>query len=143
MTAVAAKISGATITAATTVSLAWKLRLRARVTRNPLTERVTDTSDCVNQPWLALRLQLSAQVRDVHLQGIGAGPEIVAPDLLEDPGARQDHTRVAHQEFEEPELGPGELQLALAAPDLHRLQVQGDVAEPQHVLVGGSARPPQ
>src|SRR5579884_1988600 len=94
----------ATAAAASKVRRAWKLRL---------TKRVTDTPHGVDEPGLALRLELAAQIGDVDLQGVGAGAEVVAPDLLEDLRAGEHHPRVAEEELEQPELGAGQLHSAL------------------------------
>src|SRR5437879_6420297 len=126
MATAAVAMAAATATAATSVSRVWKLSPRS------LPKGVSNTSDGVDQPRLALGLELAAQVGDVDLEGIGAGAEIVAPHLLEDPRPGEDHPRVAQEELQQAELGARELELALAPPDLHGLQVQHHVADLEH-----------
>src|SRR5262245_15300821 len=135
MTTAAAMMVTATAAAATSVRRASKLRSLAKC--------VPNTSHGVDQAGLALGLQLPAQVRHVDLERVGAGAEVVAPHLLEDARAAEHHARVVHEQLQQAELGPRELQLALAPAHLHRLQVEHDVAELEDALVGGRRRPPQ
>src|SRR5258708_7617711 len=137
MTIAAIATTAATANAATSVRRVWKLRLRARAPTYCLTERVADTADGVDEPGLALGLELAPEIRHVDLQGVGAGAEIVAPHLLEDPRAGEDDARVADEQLQEPELGAGELQLALAAAHLHRLQGEHQLAHLQDPLAAG------
>src|SRR5215472_14237086 len=134
MTTAAIAIVTATTVAATSVSRAWKLRLA---------KGVPNSSHGVDQPRLAVRLELAAQVGHIDLQRIGAGTEIVTPDLLEDPRAAEDDPRVAHEELQQPELGPGQLQVALAATHVHGLQVEDHVGELEDGLGGRRHRAPQ
>src|SRR5579875_2140935 len=124
----------ATAAAASKVRRAWKLRFR-------LTKRVTDTPHGVDEPGLTLRLKFAAQIGDVDLQGVRTRSEVVTPDLLKDLRAGEDHSRVAEEEFKQPELGTGELHLALAPAHLHRTQVHNDVGVPEQALLrlGGGA----
>src|SRR2546423_10486767 len=124
----------ATAAAATSVRRARKLRL---------TKRVANTSHGVDEPRLTLCLQLPAQVGDVDLERVGAGPEVVAPHLLEDARARDHHARVVHEQLQEPELGSRQLQLPPGAVDLNRLQVENDVRELEDALLGGRHRAAQ
>src|SRR5207247_8985336 len=121
MTTAEAATATATAAAATRVRRAWKLR--------PLPKRVANTPDGMDQPRLAVRLELAAKVRHIDLQGIGAGAEVIAPHLLEDARAGEHHSRVAHEQLQQAELGPGQLQLPLAAAHLHRLAAEDDVPD--------------
>src|SRR5581483_6702649 len=83
-----------------------------------LAQRVTDAPDRVDQARLPACLGLLAQVADVDVQRVRAVADVVAPDAVEDDRAGQNLLRVAQEELEQRELGAGELQLAVAAPDL-------------------------
>src|SRR6266567_972740 len=83
--------------------------------RGRLTQRIADAAHGVDQARLALRLGLATEVADVHLERVGGGREVEAPDLLEDLRARQHLAGVAHQQFEQVELGAGQAHRALAA----------------------------
>src|SRR5579875_275148 len=124
----------ATAAAASKVRRAWKLRL---------TKCVTDTPHGVDESGLAIRLQLAAQVGDVDLQGVRARAEVIAPDLLEDLRAGEDHSRMAEEELKQPELGTGELHLTLTPAHLHRAQVHDDVGVPEQALLGLGGGTPQ
>src|SRR2546423_4651257 len=99
MTTADTATTAATARAATSVRRAWKLSPRR------LPKRVPNTPDGVDQPRLAIGLELAAQVGHVDLERVGAGAEVVAPHLLEDPRAGEHHPGVAHEELQEPELG--------------------------------------
>src|SRR5215831_12298650 len=135
MTMAAMATATATAAAATRVSL---VRIPGA-----LAKRVANTAHGMNQPRLLIDLELAPQVADVHLEGVGAGPEVVAPDLLEDLGTAEHHPGIAHEQLEKTELGAGQLELAGAAPDLHRLQVHDHVAELEGAFTRCGQGPPE
>ena len=53
-----------------------------------LAERVADAADGLDEPRLAVRLGLAAQVADVDLERVRGRAEVEAPDALEDQRAR-------------------------------------------------------
>src|ERR1051326_6798630 len=116
MTTAATAIAIATAAAATRISRALKLGVsgsagtrRAEAHRDASiasasAERVADTADGVDQPRLAIGLELAAEIGHIHLERVGAGTEIVAPDLLEDARPAEDDARVAHEQLQQAEL---------------------------------------
>ena len=97
-----------------------RLRRRARPPRRArggsggsrLAERVADAAYRLDQPRLAVRLGLPAQVADVDVERVRGRPEVVAPDTLEDQRALEHLPRVAQEQLEQVELGAGQLDLA-------------------------------
>src|SRR6201999_2838691 len=62
-----------------------------------LAQHVADAADRVHEPRLSSRLELAPQVPDVDLERVGAGAEVIAPDVLEDLAAREHLARVAQE----------------------------------------------
>src|SRR4051794_17841894 len=56
---------------------------RQRIERRSSTQDVPRPADRVQQPRLAIRLELATQVRHEHLDRVRGGERVVAPDLLE------------------------------------------------------------
>src|SRR3954451_9851176 len=118
-------------------------------TRRPsarlVAQDVTDASDGVQQPRLALRLELAAHVADVHLEAVGRRGEVEAPDLLEDERAVEHPSGAAQEQLEQAELGAGELDRPRAAAHLARGEVHAQVGEGQPLVrvvrVTGQAAP--
>src|SRR5438309_1384894 len=106
-------------------------------------QHVADPAHGVHESRLAAGLGLAAQVADVDLERVGGGAEVIAPHAVEDRGARQHLARMAHQQFEQQELGARELERALAAARLVRARVELEVLEAQHLLVALPAGAPQ
>src|SRR4051812_5985552 len=93
----------------------------------------------VQEPRLAARLELAAQVGDEDVDRVGRRGRVVAPDLVEEPLAGDDEPVVSHQELEQLELAVGELDLALAPHDLAGVGIEREIADLEG---GGSARRP-
>ena len=104
-----------------------------------LAERVADAAHRVDQARLAVCLGLAAQVADVDLERVRRGPEVVAPDAVEDHVARQHLARVAQEQLEQEELGPGQLDRPVAAADLARARVERQVGEREQLVAAGRA----
>src|SRR5206468_7795194 len=85
----------------------------------------------VDEPLLAVRLELAAQVADVDVERVRVGPEVVAPDLLEDHVAREHTLRVREEQLEQLVLGARERDLARSASRGHRVAVELEVLEAQ------------
>src|SRR4051794_27267799 len=115
----------------TRVSAAEPPASRQRIGRRLYAEDVARAADRMEEPGFATGFELSAQVRDEHLDRVRDGEGVVAPDLVQQPLARDDQPLVAHQVLEQFELALGEVDGALAARDLVRVGVQGQVADPQ------------
>jgi hypothetical protein len=77
----------------------------------------------------ALRVDLAAQAADVHVDDVGAGIEVVAPDLLEDHRAREHVARVAHEGFEQAEFDRQQFEFDLAATRDARDEVETQVTD--------------
>ena len=75
-------------------------------------------------------LCLAAQVAHVDAQGVGRLARVIAPDALEDGGAREDLIGVAHEQLEQRVLSPRQLDPATAAIDVARQRIQDEVGEP-------------
>src|ERR1035438_4925901 len=65
---------------------------------------VPRSSDRVQQARLALGLELAAQVRHEHLDGVGGGERVIAPHVVEQALAGDHDPLVAHQVLEQLEL---------------------------------------
>ncbi len=63
--------------------------------RSSLAQGVADAAHRMDETRPAGELRLSAQVADVHVEGVRGGAEVVSPHSLEDDGAGQDLARVA------------------------------------------------
>src|SRR3954451_19076314 len=80
-----------------------------------LPEDVSRAADRVDQPWLTLRLQLGAQVADVHLDDVCRALEVRPPDRVQDCVPRQYVTGMFHEVLEQLELRRGQRDLTVAA----------------------------
>src|SRR3954463_996685 len=121
------------------VSPAEVIARRQRMGRRSSTQDVPRAADRVQQPRPAAGLELAPQVGDEDLDRVRLREGVVAPDLVEQPLARDDDALVAHQVLEQLELALRELDAALAAVDLMGVGVEREVACGQR---GGAARRP-
>ena len=103
--------------------------MRRRKRHGRAAQHVADAAHGVQQARLLADLGLASQVAHVHAERVGARAEVVAPDVLEDRRAGEHLTRMAHEHLEQQELGPRELEHALAAPRLVRAQVEAQILE--------------
>ena len=87
---------------------------RPRMRSGPQDE--ADAAHGVQDPRLAVGLELAAQVADEDVGHVRAGIEGVAPDLLVQAAAVEDLAGVAQEELEQLELAAGQAELAPAAP---------------------------
>src|SRR6476660_2316991 len=107
-----------------------------------LAQRVTDASHRLDQAWLAARLGLASQIADVDVKRVRREPEVVAPDPFEDQRPRQHLARIEHEELEQRELGPSQLDQLPVALDLARRRIELDISEAKR-LARAVRRPPQ
>src|SRR3954451_15761396 len=121
------------------VSPAEVMARRHRMARRSSTQDVPRAPDRVQQPRLAAGLELAPQVGDEDLDRVRLREGVIAPDLVEQPLARDHDALVAHQVLEQLELALRELDAALAAVHLVRVRVELQVARGQR---GGAARRP-
>ena len=77
---------------------------------------------------LAAAVERLAQPADMHVHGALVDIDVAAPDAVEQLLAREDAAGALHQEFEQPEFGRPEPDLAAAARHAVRLAVELDVA---------------
>src|SRR5436189_4917622 len=70
---------------------------RQRIGSRLYAEDVACAADRMKEPGLATGFELSAEVRDEDLDRVRDGEGVVAPDLVEQPLARDAEPRVAHQ----------------------------------------------
>src|SRR5579871_5899109 len=68
--------------------------------RGPRREAIARPSHGHDQRRLPGAVELLAQVPDVHVDDVAPGVEVVAEDLVGDPGARDHVSRMAHEELE-------------------------------------------
>src|SRR5215213_8624431 len=115
----------------TRVSAAEPPASRQRIGRLLYAEDVARAADRMEEPGFATGFELSAEVRDEDLDRVGDGEGVVAPDLVEEPLAGDHEALVAHQVLEQLELALGQVDRALAARDLVRVRVQGQIRHPQ------------
>ena len=76
----------------------------------------------LDEPALAALLELSTQVPDIHAQRVTGRAEVVAPYAVVDQLRGQHAAGVEHQQLQQLELSPGQVDLALADP--HRMGVR-------------------
>src|SRR3954466_15397390 len=115
----------------TSVSAAEPPASRQRIGRRLYAEDVARAADRMEEPGFATGFELSAEVRDEDLDRVRDGEGVVAPDLVEQPLGGDHEPFVAHEVLEQLELALGEVDRALAARDLVRVGVQGQVGHPQ------------
>ena len=94
----------------------------------------------MDDPLLALGLELAAQVADVDLEDVGVAAEVVVPHPLQDGRAGQDLARVLQEQGQQVELLAGQRDGPLA-PDLVGGAVHAQVAEAQLGRAGAVAGP--
>jgi hypothetical protein len=92
-------------------------------------KNVARAADRMEEPRLAIRFQLTSQVGHEHLDRVRHRKGVVAPDLIEQPLARDHDPLVPHQVLEQLELALRQLQPPLAASDLMRVGVEAQVAD--------------
>src|SRR5664279_5390720 len=90
---------------------------------------VAGSPDRVQQARLAVGLQLATQVGDEDLDRVGRREWVISPHLVEQPLARDHDALVAHQVLQQLELALGQVDRALAAHDLVRVNIQRQVAD--------------
>jgi hypothetical protein len=112
---------------------------RQRTGMRSSTQDVPRAADRVQQPRLAVGLELATHVRDEDLDGVRRRERVVAPHLLQKALARDDDALVAHEVLEELELALRQLDLAGAAADLVRVGVQRQVADDEGRRAAGRA----
>src|SRR5215211_2708212 len=115
----------------TSVSRAEPPASRQRIGSRLYAEDVACAADRMKEPGLATGFQLPPQVGHEHLDRVRDRERVVAPDLVEQLLARDHQPLVAHQVLEQLELALGQLDRALAAMDLVRVGVEGEVADAQ------------
>src|SRR5262249_8166176 len=106
-------------------------------------EHVAGSALGVEQARLASGLELAAQVGDEDVDGVGLFEGVVAPDVLEQPLARDDQLLVAGEVLEQLELAVGELDLALATLHLAGVGVDDEVADHDRRAAARRAAPEQ
>src|SRR3954470_20634104 len=113
------------------VSTAEPPARRQRIGRRLYAEYVARAADRMEEPGFTTGFELSAEVRDEDLDRVRDREGVVAPDLVEQPLAQDHEPLVAHQVLEQLELALCEVDRALAARDLVRVRIQGQVRHPQ------------
>src|SRR3954453_4822279 len=104
---------------------------RQRIGSRLYAEDVACAADRMKEPWLATGFELSAEVRDEHLDGVRDREGVVAPALVQQPLPRDDQPLVAHQVLEQLELALGEVDGTVPARDLVRVRVEDQVGHAQ------------
>src|SRR3954451_2016230 len=77
-------------------------------------EDIDRAADRVQQPRLAVRLELAPEDGHEDLDGVGHREGVVPPDLVQEPLTRDDQALVAHEVLEQLELALCEIDRALA-----------------------------
>src|SRR6478672_13527241 len=93
----------------TSVSSAEPPARRQRIGRRLYAEDVPRAADRMEEPRLATGFELPSQVGDEDLDRVRDRQGVVAPHLVEQLLARDDHPPVAHEVLEQLELALGEL----------------------------------
>src|SRR5437588_3096123 len=105
-----------------TRSRKYQAQSRTRVPRNSMgalpREPVADSVHGLDQLRGPALVDLVAQVGDVDRHPVGRALEVVVPDTLRDLGLGQHLVGMPHEELEQRELAGGELDHAVAPPDL-------------------------
>src|SRR5207253_6495619 len=99
------------------------------------TQDVADAANGVDQPRLAAGLGLTSQIADVHLERVRGVVEVVTPDAREDPIARKHLARMRHEQVEERELDPRQLEFTAAAASTALGAIELEVGVAEDVLV--------
>src|SRR5271154_1941844 len=101
------------------------------VQRSSLPSAVTYHVSCPAhrmQKWLRESLvYLRAQPRDMHIDDIGLGVEMIVPDVFQQQGPGHDLAGVLHEVFEQPEFARLERDLPAAANDPMRQPVELEI----------------
>src|SRR3954468_19664196 len=92
-------------------------------------EDIADASQRVDELGRKIAIDFRSQSADEHVDDIGLRVEVIVPDVLQDHGLREHAARVPHQVFEQNELLALKLDLATAAPDTSRDQIEGEIAD--------------
>src|SRR5882762_2777230 len=80
------------------------------------------------------RLQLLAQAPDMHVDGALLDEYVVAPDLVEELGARVDALGMGHEEMQQAELGGPELDDLAVGGHAARRRIEAQPADLDHVV---------
>src|SRR2546423_3079423 len=117
---------------------------RARDAResSSLPQRVADAAHRLDQPRLSAGLGLAPQVADVDVERVRREAEVVTPHAFEDDRPRQDLPRIAEEQLQQRELGPGQLDRASGTPDVTCAEVDLEVGEGQYLARTVAARGP-
>ncbi len=95
----------------------------------------TDTAHRMDHRF-APGVDLAAQIGDVEVDDAGPAAEAVVPHPVQDLGAGDSATRVAHQIPQQLELGGGQRDLLVAPGDLTTRPVQHKIAHLEHLVLG-------
>src|SRR3974390_208587 len=106
------------------------------------TEAVPDAANGMDQRIGLLVVDLAAHPPDIDVDDIRRRIEVEVPDVLEQHGARDHASFVAHQIFQKLELLRQEIDLLAVPAHRPRYQVDGEVADTQDGLLGNSLAAP-
>src|SRR5262245_19510232 len=107
----------------------------ARVLCRP--EAITVAAHRFQQRLAARGVDLAAEPGDIDVHDIGQRVLAIAPDLVEDAGAREHPAWRAHQQFKNGEFLGGELDLLAASLDLEQIPVEHEIANLHDIRLRG------
>src|SRR6516165_11603860 len=99
---------------------------------NRCTESIAASSDRMNQRLFGAALELGPEPIDVYLDDVGGAFPVGFPQALAQHLACDDLAGVAHEHFQDAELGRGKIDFHAAARDAPRRQIEDQVADLQH-----------
>ena len=99
-------------------------------------ELVTHATHRVDQPGLEVVVDFCAQSTDGHIDHVGVGIKIHAPDLRGDQRTRQHLTLTAHQQFQQAEFLVAEIDFSAGARDSVPGQIQDKIGHPELIRQG-------
>jgi len=70
----------------------------------------------------------------VDVERLGAPPEVIPPDPVDDEVPREHDTRVRGEPFEQPELPSGQVDLGPPKPDTMRVDIDLEIANDESGL---------
>src|SRR4051812_46357232 len=115
-------------------SASRKVEERSVLTRS--TETISDAANGMDQRIGLGIVDLAADAADIDVDDVGGGIEMQVPDVLEQHRAGDDAPLVADKIFEQLEFARQQWDLPAAAAGTACDQVDGEVADPQHGLLG-------
>src|SRR5436190_20064936 len=102
-----------------------------------LAEHIAHAAHGVDEPGLPFLLELAAQVSDVYAERVRGRAEVVSPHPLVDHRPGEDLAGVSHEQLEQLELRPGQLDRPGAEASFPHVEIERQSIEAQVAPVTG------